>query len=327
MEMSHKQFTRDSRVELAILLGTGKNQIQAGKILGIHRTNVCKEISRNKDPDGIYRGGHAHKRYLARRKEIKFPYRKIENDIELQNYIVKKIKKLWSPEQISGRLKKTSEKGLVCHETIYAFIYKQRPDLTKYLRHQKSKYRKKRGSRARIELNRASKIRRIIERPPVVNERSRIGDWEDDTVIGKERIQRIYTCVERKSGFGLAEKLDVVTAKIVAGMITKRFEKLPNYKRKTLTRDNGLEFGDYDQYLEQRLGLEVYRAREYCSWDRGINENWNGLLRQFFPKGMLFATITQKDVQHAVRMLNNRPRKRLNYLTPKEVFMECSGSD
>lgn len=326
METLYKQFTRDSRVELAILLNAGKNQSQAGKILGIHRTNVCKEIGRNKDPDGIYRGGHAHKRYLARRQEIKFPYRKIENDVWLRKYIVKKIKKLWSPEQIAGRLKKTPGKNSACHETIYAFIYEQRPDLTKYLRHQKSKYRKKRGSRVRIELNRASKIRRIIERPLVVNERSRIGDWEDDTVIGKERVQRIYTCVERKSGFGMADKLDIVTAKIVAGKIEGRFKKLPKNKRKTLTRDNGLEFGDYDRDLEERLGLQIYRAREYCSWERGTNENWNGLLRQFFPKGMFFATITQQDVERVVRILNNRPRKRLGYSTPREVFMECSDS-
>ena len=113
----------------------------------------------------------------------------------------------------------------------------------------------------------------------------------------------------------------------MAKKIEKRFLKLPKNKRKTITRDNGLEFGDYDKDLEERLDVQVYRAREYCSWDRGSNENWNGLLRQFFPKGMFFATITQQDVEHAVRMLNNRPRKRLNYSTPREVFMGCSDSD
>ena len=326
MKMSHQQFNRDSRIELAILLGAGKNQTQAGNILGIHRTNVCKEINRNKDPDGIYRGGHAHKRYLARRKIVKRSYRKIENDIELQKYIVRKIKDLWSPEQIAGRLKKVFGRTLICPETIYTYLYGQRPDMVKYLRHQKSKYRKKRGSRARMERNRASKIRKIAERPPVVNERLRIGDWEDDTVLGKEKTQRIYTCVERKSGYALADKLDVVTAEIITKNIEKRFKRIPRNKRRTLTRDNGREFGDYDQTLEEILGIEVYRAREYCSWDRGSNENWNGLLRQFFPKGMYFATITEYQVQRAVRILNNRPRKRLGYLTPREVFMGCSDS-
>jgi IS30 family transposase len=325
--MSHIQFNRDTRVELAILLSAGKNQTQAGRILGIHRTNVCKEINHNKDPDGIYRGVHAQKRYLTRRKLAKQPYRKIENDLELQKNIVQGIKKLWSPEQITGRLERVSGRRVVCPETIYTFIYENRPDLVKYFRHQKCKYRKKRGSRVRMELNRASKIRRITERPLVVNERSRIGDWEDDTVLGKEKVQRIYTCVERKSGYAMAEKLDVVTAEIVTKNIEKRFKQIPKNKRKTLTRDNGVEFGDYDKTLEKKLDMEVYRAREYCSWERGSNENWNGLLRQFFPKGMYFATITKYDVQRAVRMLNNRPRKRLGYSTPREVFMGCSDSD
>jgi len=314
-------------VELAILLNAGKNQTQAGNILGMHRTSVCKEINRNKDPDGVYRGVHAHKRYLAGRKAAKQPYRKIENDIELQKYIVRKIKNLWSPEQIAGRLKKEFGKTLICPETIYAYLYEQRPNLTWYLRHQKSKYRKKRGARAKMAFNRTSKIRRIIERPLAVDERSRIGDWEDDTVLGKEKRQRIYTCVERKSGYALADKLDIVTAENVAKNIERRFKRIPRNKRRTLTRDNGTEFGDYDKTLERKLRIKVYRAREYCSWDRGVNENWNGLLRQFFPKGMYFATITECQVQHAARILNNRPRKRLGYSTPREVFMGCSDSD
>lgn len=324
--MMHTQFNRDTRVELAILLNTGKTQTQAGRILGIHRVNICKEFNHNKDEDGVYRGGHAHKRYLLKRKLAKQPSRKIENDIELRKYIVKQIKKLWSPEQISGRLKNVFGKQLVCSETIYTFIYGNRPDLVKYLRHQKCKYRKKRGSRTRMALNRASKIRRISERPLVVDERSRLGDWEDDTVVGKEKVQRIYTCVERKSGYAMASKLNVVTAEIVTKNIEKRFRQIPKNKRRTLTRDNGTEFGDYDKTLERKLGMEVYRANEYHSWERGTNENWNGLLRQFFPKGLFFATITEYDVQCAVRMLNNRPRKRLGYATPREVFKGCSDS-
>lgn len=325
--MSHLQFNRDTRIELAVLLNAGKNQTEAGKILGFHRITVCQEIKRNQDPDGIYRGGHAHQRYLTRRKVAKQPTRKIENDSRLQKYIVTKIKSRWSPEQIAGRLKKDLVPSSACHETIYTYLYYQKPELTKYLRHQKSKYRKKRGTAARMRLNQASKIRRIEERPLVVDQRLRLGDWEDDTVVGKEKTQRIYTCVERKSGYALADKIEVVTAENVAQNIKKRFSQIPSHKRLTLTRDNGIEFGGYDQDLEQKLKLEVYRAREYCSWERGTNENWNGLLRQFFPKGTYFATITQADVQRAVHSLNNRPRKRLGYSTPREVFKGCSGSD
>ena len=325
--MSHVQFNRDSRTELAILLNTKKTQTECARILGMHRINVCLEINRNKDPDGIYRGRSAHKRYLERRVEVKYRDRKIENDTQLRKYIVQKIKKFWSPEQIAGRLNKKEKRTIICHETIYTFVYKKRPDLIKYLRHQKCKYRKKRGSNVRIKLARAMKIRRIDERPEIVNERQRIGDWEGDTIVGKEKKQRILTNVERKSGYGMADKLETVTAEIVEEKTAKRFRRLPREKRQTLTRDNGPEFGDRDRDLEKKTKLEVFRATPYHSWERGTNENWNGLLRQFFPKGSYFANITEYQVQHAVRMLNDRPRKRLGYRTPREVFRGCSDSD
>lgn len=325
--MLYKQFNRDTRVELAILLNAKKNQSECSKILGMHRISVCEEINRNKDPDGVYRGSHAHKRALDRRREAKSVKRKIENNTELRKYIVGKTKRYWSPEQIAGRLK-TMCGGfpIISHEPIYQFIYNGRPDLIKYLRHQKCKYRKKRGYRARMELNRALKVRRIGERPDVVKERSRIGDWEDDTIIGKEKKQRILTFTERKSGFGMAEKLEVVTAEIVHKKEITVLKKIPKEKRLTLTRDNGGEFGDYDHSLETKTGMEVFRANEYHSWERGTNENWNGLLRQFFPKGMIFATVNQYQINKAVKLLNDRPRKRHNYLTPREVFRGCSDS-
>jgi transposase, IS30 family len=325
--MSHIQFNRDSRLELAVLLNAGKNQTECAKILGMHRINVCLEINRNRDSDGIYRGLHAHKKYLSRRSEVKSKERKIENNAKLRKYIVSKIKKFWSPEQIAGRLNKKEKRTIICHETIYTFVYKKRPDLIKYLRHQKCKYRKKRGSNIRIKLAKAMKIRRIEERPEIVNERGRLGDWEGDTVIGKEKKQRILTHVERKSGYGLADKIDVVTAEIVKEKTATRFRKLPKRKRLTLTRDNGPEFGDLDKDLEKKTKLAVYRATPYHSWERGANENWNGLLRQFFPKGSYFANINQYQVEQAVRLLNDRPRKRLGYKTPREVFNECSDSD
>ena len=178
-----------------------------------------------------------------------------------------------------------------------------------------------------MRLNKASKVRMIDERPREVEERSRMGDWEDDTIIGKERKQRIWTCVERKSGYGIAEKLEVVSAEIMNRTNVSAFKKIPRKRKLTLTRDNGPEFGDYDKDLEKRTGLEVYRAHAYHSWERGSNENWNGLLRQFFPSGSYFANIKQTDVERAVKLLNSRPRKRLGYATPAEVFKGCGDSD
>ena len=324
--MSHIQFTRDSRVALATLLFAGKNQSNCAERLGMNRSSINREIENNKDPDGVYRGAHAHKRFLERRKKAKEKYLKIRNNKELEKYIISKLKKFWSPEQIAGRLRK-DKNIVICHETIYTYIYQEKPVLIKCLRRQRNKYRKKRGSRARIALNIGMKSRNISERPAVVEDRSRIGDWEDDTIIGREKTQRVLSLVERKSGFGLADKLEVVTAEIVHQKSVEQFKKIPKNARHTLTRDNGVEFGGYDQDLERKTKLQVYRANKYHSWERGTNENWNGLLRQFFPKKMYFANITQYDVDRAVRLINNRPRKRLGYLTPREVFKECCNSD
>lgn len=308
-----------------MLLSCGYTQGKASEKLGIERSNVSKEVSRNKDEDGVYRGASAHRRYLERRRESKKGFWKIRNDKKLERHIIGRIKKYWSPEQIAGRLRKTGV--IICHETIYKFIYEERPELVKYLRHQRNKYRKKRGSHARMRLNMASKVRTIDERPEEVAERTRVGDWEDDTIVGKERKQKIWTCVERKTGFGMAEKLEHVSADAVNAICVSRLKKIPKNKRLTLTRDNGPEFGDYDKTLEWKTGIEVYRAHAYHSWERGSNENWNGLLRQFFPGGSYFANVKQTDVERMVKLLNTRPRKRLGYATPEEVFRGCGDSD
>ncbi len=318
--MLYIQFNKEMRVELGALLWAGKNHAYCAERFGMHRSSVSREIKQNTDPDGIYRGLSAHKKYLERRKRGKHKERKIENDAQLKRYIVAKLKQCWPPEQIAGRLKTMKKETVICHETIYTFIYKKRPDLIKYLRHQKSKYRKKRGSHARISFCRSMKIKRIEERPKEVEARERIGDWEGDTVVGKEKKQRILTYVERKSGYAMARKVSTVTAEIVNEKTVSLFKKVPKEKRRTVTRDNGVEFGDYDRTLENRTKMEVYRATPYHSWERGTNENWNGLLRQFFPKGMYFDIITEAQVQKAVRLLNNRPRKRLGYFTPRELF-------
>lgn len=311
---------RDDRVALAQLLWAGKSQVQAAERLGKSPSTVSWEISRNKDEDGIYRAGGANKKTRARRIVAKKPARKIENDRRLRRHIVRKIKQFWSPEQIAGRLKRITKRGVVSHEAIYRFIYEKRPDLCVYLRCRKGKYQRKRGTRAREKARNEAKIRRIMERPPIVDDRLRIGDWEDDTIVGNERRQRIYTCVERASGYGFADKLDLVSAKIVYQKTVSRFRGISRSKRHTLTRDNGVEYGDWDPEIEKHTGMNVYRANPYHSWERGTNENWNGLLRQFFPKKTFFATVTQADVDRAVRLINDRPRKRLGYRTPREVF-------
>ena len=176
--MSHLQFTRDSRVELAALRRVEKNQSACAKELGMDRSSVCRELVLNTDADGVYRGGSAHRTHLARKKKAKRSQIKIKG--ALRRKIVRQLKRFWSPEQVAGRL--TKEGVGMCHETVYQFVYKKRPDLVACLRRQKNKYRKKRGSRARISCAKAMKIKRIGERPSIVETRARVGDWEGDTI-------------------------------------------------------------------------------------------------------------------------------------------------
>lgn len=324
--MSHRQFTRESRVALATLLSAGKNRAFCARQLRFERSSINREIERNKDPDGKYRGGHADDRATERRLDSRVGQRKIENEPNLKNHIIKKLNQFWSPEQIAGRLRQEAKKTIVCMETIYKYIYEVRPELERQLRYRGNKQRHRRGTAARRRLCEAMKIRPISERPAVVESRTEFGHWEDDTVVGKEKKQRFHTNVERLSGFGMADKLDQVSAKIILTKIQQRFAHLPKTAKRTLTRDNGPEFGDLDKDTERLTGMKLYRATPYHSWERGTNENWNGLLRQFFPKGMYFATITQTKLDQAVRLLNDRPRKRLGYKTPREVFRESCNS-
>lgn len=324
--MSHVQFTRETRVALATLLSAGKKRAFCAQQLGFEKSNINREIERNKDPDGIYRGGHADDRAVKRRLDARVGQRKIENDPKLKKHIIRKLRKFWSPEQIAGRLRQEKKQTIVCMETIYKYIYEVKPELEKQLRHRGNKQRHKRGTAARRRLCEAMKIRSISERPAIVDTRTEFGHWEDDTVVGKEKTQRIHTKVERFSGFGLADKLEQVSAQIIQNKIHKRFTRLPKCAKRTLTRDNGLEFGDLDKDTERLTGLRVYRATPYHSWERGTNENWNGLLRQFCPKGTYFASITQTRLDQIVRLINDRPRKRLGYKTPREVFKESCNS-
>jgi IS30 family transposase len=318
--MSHSHFTHDDRIALAQLLWAGKQQSVIAERFGKDPGAVSREIQRNKDEDGIYRGASAHKKTIARRKSAKEPANKIRHDRKLRRHIVRKIKHYWSPEQIAGRLAYLKKEIIVSHETIYKFIYEDRPDLKKYLRCAKGKYQRKRGTKVREVLREAGKIRRIETRAQIVEERSRIGDWEGDTIIDRTKKQRMLTHVDRTSGLGAADKVEKVTAENVHAIVRDRFKKISKKKRHTMTRDNGSEFGDYDRLLEEETDMKVYRATPYHSWERGSNENWNGLLRQFYPKKSSFATVKQSDIEQTVRLLNDRPRKRLGYRTPREVF-------
>jgi IS30 family transposase len=261
----------------------------------------------------------AKRKTKARRIKANERFKKIEHDRNLKKYVVKKLRKYSSPEQIAGQWNRNHKNQRIGKDTIYKFVYEKRKDLVKYLRCQKGKYRARYGTRIREKQREAQRKRRIDQRPAIINERARIGDWEGDTVRGNGSSGHIITYVERKSGYLVAGKVEHATAENINAFTIKNFKKMPKEKRHSITYDNGSEFWGYD-IIEQEIGIVAYFAFPYHSWERGTNENTNGLLRQFFPKKMRFDTVSQEQLNEVVRLINNRPRKRLNYLTPHEIF-------
>jgi len=321
--MSYKHITPEQRNELAVLLRAGHNQKEIAELLKKDKSTISRELSRNPSANKIgYSVKKAKQNSKEKRIQANARFRKLENNIWLQNYVIKKLKRYWSPEQISGRLKnKYSEdkKKWIGKDSIYNFIYEEKKDLVKYLRCQKGKYRRRRGTKIREKQREMIKKRRIDERPGVINNRKRVGDWEGDTIVGAEKNIHILTHTERKSGKLLADKLERATAELTKEKTVERFKKIQKKKRRSCTYDNGVTFAEHE-ITEKETGMTIYFAHPYHSWERGTSENTNGLLRQFFPKGSSFDTVTQEDIDRACSLINNRPRKRLNYFTPNEIF-------
>lgn len=321
--MFYTHFKPFQRNELSALLRADIKKKEIAKLLNKDRTTIWRELKRNsaKNKKG-YDARQAKKNTEKRRVSANKRFRKIDNNLWLKKYIIKKIKKYWSPEQISGRIKAKWPDDKTKHigkDSIYSFIHDKRSDLVKYLRCQKGKYRRRYGTRIREKKREELKKRRIDKRPKIVEKRKRIGDWEGDTILGAEKTIHILTHVDRKSGLLLADKLERGTAEITKIKTIERFKNIAKNKKYTITYDNGSTFAEYE-LTERKTGLDIYFANPYHSWERGTNENANGLLRQFFPKKSLFAKITQEEIEEACGLINNRPRKRLNYLTPNEVF-------
>ena len=319
--MSHKHITSSQRNELSALIRAGSQQKQIAKLLKKHRTTIWREQKRVRLINGKYHAGKAKEDAQVKQIEAHKKKRKIENSPWLKKYIDKYARKRWSPEQIAGRIKEkwpARKERHIGKDSIYKYIYAFRKDLVKYLRCQKGNYRRRYGTRIREKQREEAKKKRIDTRPRVVAKKGRIGDWEGDTILGKDK-NHILTHAERRSGMIFADKLDVVTAEETRLKTIARFDRIPKQKKCTITYDNGTTFSEYE-LTERDTSMDIYFAYPYHSWERGCNENANGLLRQYFPKGMPLGNVTQKEIDLVVREINHRPRKRLGYLTPYEVF-------
>jgi IS30 family transposase len=310
--MSYTQLTLEQRYTIYVLNKRGETQTKIAETIGVHKSTISRELRRNKGKRG-YRYKQAHRFALQRRKD-KANTRITEEDWKK---IEELIERDWSPEQISGRFKK-EENGQVSHEWIYQYILKDKEnggDLHEHLR-AKSKYRKRYGTndkRGKIK-NRKS----IEKRPKVVDKKERIGDWESDTVIGKNHKGALVAMVERSAKYSL---IGHVKRKTASGVVEEQIKQLKPHQGKvlTITQDNGKEFAKHEK-LSEHLDVDIYFAHPYASWERGLNENTNGLIRQYFPKSRELKDVEPDEIERAVHRLNNRPRKSLDYLTPHEVY-------
>lgn len=314
----YTQLTQEQRYQIYVMKKVGFNQSQIAADLKVHKSTVSRELRRNEGGRG-YRPHQAHQRALERRQERA---RRPRINGDLWTEVESRLREQWSPQQIAGRLE--LEKGSsISHESIYQFIYADKRDggtLYQHLRSQKQ--RRKRYGSGRSRRGQIPQRRCISERPAIVEQRERIGDWEGDTIVGKGHRQAIVSLTERSSRYTLLQKVDNATATQVSAAIQEQLTPWLAYVL-TLTTDNGKEFALHQQ-IAAALQADYYFAHPYASWERGLNENTNGLVRQYCPKKSDFSKLSPKDIQAIACKLNHRPRKVLGYRTPHEVFFQLT---
>ena len=309
----YQQLTLEQRYQISALLKLGFNKSAIAEELRVHKSTVGRELRRNRSRRG-YRAKFADGQRRGRRKQ------KLKPRISEQTWtaeVDEQIKRQWSPEQISGR-RALNGQPKVSHEWIYQRIYRDKQHGgTLYLNLRCQRTRRKRYGKYDKRgclVNQVS----IEMRPPVVDEKTRVGDWELDTVIGKRHRQAIVSMTERKSKLLRIKKVGRKTAALVNQAVCRALAGLQVH---TLTSDNGREFAEHEKIAKQ-LKASFYFCHPYSSWERGLNENTNGLIRQYFPKQMELVTITERQIIQVEEKLNNRPRKTLGYQTPNEVYFK-----
>lgn len=327
--MNFKHFSVEEREYIQAKLWQKYSVRSIAKALQRSPSSVCREINRNLPLKRSYRPRLANERALLKRKNRGRKLR-LKNGF-IRRYVVTKLKLGYSPEQIAGRLSLECPRETISHESIYQYIYHQvhrngwgllKPhyhDLRVYLK-RRHKRRVKKGMRQCQRIWKPKGLS-IDERPSEVEERTTVGHWEGDSVISRKSKVGLNTLVERKTGLVFITKIKNGTAEETKEAVVSRLKTLKEQFRKTLTLDNGSENADY-QEITNNLKTICYFAHPYHSWERGTNENTNGLIRWYFPKGTDFATIADERIEDVETSLNNRPRKRLSWKTPLEAFNE-----
>lgn len=312
--MNYTQLTREQRYQIYALKRAGQNQTEIAMLVSCHKSTISRELRRNCGAKG-YRPYQANE--LAYDRQCAAYRARIVWQTWQQ--VERLLRQDWSPQQIAGRLK-LEQQARVSHEWIYLYVYADKRrggTLHQHLRSQKKQRKRYNGYIRRGQIpNRLS----IEKRPKIVADKRRFGDWEADTIVGARHKGGLLSLVERKSKLTRLRKL---ATKSAAEMKDRSIALLAPLATRvhTITVDNGKEFCDHE-LIAAGLQARIYFAHPYASWERGLNENTNGLVRQYFPKKYHFAKLTDKDVQQVEDLLNNRPRKTLGYRTPNEVFFK-----
>ena len=315
--MGYQHLTIEQRSQIYVLKSTSHLQKDIASYIGVDKSTISRELKRNLG-NRVYRYKQAHTMAVERRSLASSKHKKWTSELEEQ--VNKGLKKQHSPEQISGRLKLVGFN--ISHERIYQHVHNNRANggvLYKELRHKGKKYNYKRGSKHAGRGCIPNRID-ISKRPEVAENKSRLGDWEGDTIIGKNHKGAILSMVDRKSKFTLLCLLQNKTAKSVVSATKRCFNRAPRKICRTITYDNGKEFSSHG-LISKALDMRCFFARPYSSWERGLNEHTNGLVRQYLPKKTDFTVLTNKKILEIENKLNDRPRKVLGYLTPREVYL------
>jgi IS30 family transposase len=317
MQKAYKHLDQGQRHIISALKKSGHSLSYIARYIGINKSTISRELKRNAQKRGHYNAVVAHE--IAKERKQRFSlHRKFTTSME--KFIREKLSdQQWSPEQIKGYCNKNAI-PMVSHERIYQYIYEDKllwGDLFKHLRTVRKKYRRRYGS-AKPCYSIKNRVF-IDERPEVVNNKQRYGDWEIDTIIGKNTKGAIVTLVERKSAFTLMAKLKGKNADELARTVVNL---MAPYKEKvfSITSDNGSEFARH-QFISRKLQAGFFFAHPYSSWERGLNENTNKLIRQYIPKKTSFNSIDTEFINQITMKLNKRPRKKLNYSSPLKVYL------
>jgi IS30 family transposase len=306
--MTYKHLSQAERYQIHALMKAGHDQSQIAKVLDRNKSTISRELSRNTRSRG-YRPKQACEMSADRAQNSR-------NASTVAPWVKEQANALlrvqWSPEQIASQLP-------ISHETVYQHVYADKAQggmLWKNLRCQKQKRKRYAGGRERR--GQIPNRRPLSDRPLHIEARKQVGHWECDTVIGANHKGAVVTMVERKSGYAVMAKVTNKTSAAVSSAIVGKLQPLAA-RVKTLTFDNGKEFAGH-AYIDEKLQSTAYFARPFASWERGSNENLNGLLRQYIPKKRSMSTVSDEEIRMIQNRLNNRPRKRLGFKTPAEVF-------